>query len=291
VDVEFRGALRGWGAARTTNRLFGSAELVAPIVADAAVTPEEGYAEDLGVLAVGGMPLEDIGVGDARTLQAEAAVAEAEGRFGYGADVGTGIPRKGAPEFVDVRKYAAGSDGDGNGEDGDATEACRSDEHDDWDLSDLRTTSPGLWRVTLETADEALAAPRPNARLLRHADADGRRGPLRATQSRLRTEPRSELPTVGRRARAWARCWEGRPASRSDRPSGTCSGNRRADRSDLPTELLMVMRSDLPSARKRAGVLNWRRCGGVCEGPRQWLLEPSLGRLDLTLTPNLNPSP
>ena len=71
--------------------------------------------------AGGGVPLEDIGVGDARTLRGEAAAAEAEGRFGYGADVGTGAPRKGALEFVDVRKYAAGFDGDGDGEDGNAT--------------------------------------------------------------------------------------------------------------------------------------------------------------------------
>ena len=92
--------------------------------------------------AGGGVPLEDIGVGDARTLRAEAAAAEAEGRFGYGADVGTGAPRKGALEFVDVRKYAAGSDGDGDGEDGDAAGADRSDDHNDWDLSSLGTTSP-----------------------------------------------------------------------------------------------------------------------------------------------------
>ena len=31
----------------------------------------------------------------------------------------------------------------------------------------------GLWRVTLETADEVLAAPGPTARLLRRADVDG----------------------------------------------------------------------------------------------------------------------
>ena len=133
--------------------------------------------------AGGGVPLEDIGVGDARTLRAEAAAAEAEGRFGYGADVGTGAPRKGAPEFVDVRKYAAGSDGDGDGEDGDAAGAYRSDDHDDWDLSSLGTTSPGLWRLTLETADEALALPRPTARLLRRADVDGPDGDGRTLAS------------------------------------------------------------------------------------------------------------
>ena len=79
-------------------------------------------------------------MGDARTLRAAAAATEAEGRFGYGAHVGTEALNQGAPEFVDVRKYAAWSDGHAN--DDDAAGADKSDEHDDWDLSFLDTTSP-----------------------------------------------------------------------------------------------------------------------------------------------------
>ena len=86
------------------------------------------------------MPLEDMGMGDARTLRAAAAATEAEGRFGYGAHVGTEALNQGAVEFVDVRKYATGSDGHANDED--VTGADKSDDHNDWDLSFLDTASP-----------------------------------------------------------------------------------------------------------------------------------------------------